>query len=136
MTPFPPDLHLPTLLPMGGYAITVGAVGDRWSQAVQAAVGAHGRSWALAGGEMLADTLDRFCARERMTALHLVVIGSLCHAGRVLSLAEQSLSRFAPAVVLLGGQRQVAQLPMSLLENLLYEQRRLHDDLAVLFPAD
>jgi hypothetical protein len=133
---YPPEQDLPTLLPLGGIAVRLGAVGSEWEKALDAAVGPNGRVIALAGGETPADCLDVLAEKERLMDLHLVIVGPLLSSVRVLRHGSRALSAYGPAVALLGGPEQRDAIPASLLQELHYQQRALPDGLTVLVPQE
>lgn len=133
---YPPEQHLPTLLPMGGIAVRVGAVGEEWEAALETAVGPKGHVIAISGGETPADCLDVLVEREKMTDLHLVVIGPLVGSQRMLKHAAHALETYGPAVALLGGPKQRDAISSATLQQLHYQLRTLPDGLTVLIPDD
>lgn len=133
---YPPEQDLPTLLPLGGVVVRLGAVGSEWDEALAKAVGPKGRVIALSGGETPADCLNALVERADLPALHLVIVGPLLNAVRVLRLASRALAAFGPAVALLGGPQQRDSISDAMLAELHYEKRSLPDGLAVLIPKD
>jgi hypothetical protein len=133
---YPPEQDLPTLLPLGGIAVRLGAVGSEWEAALEKAVGPRGKVIALSGGETPADCLDVLAEKERLMDLHLVIVGPLLNSMRVLRHGARALSIYGPAIALLGGPQQRDAIPLSLLQDLHYELRALPDGLTVLLPRD
>ncbi|SIS46206.1 hypothetical protein [Insolitispirillum peregrinum] len=133
---YPPEQDLPTLLPLGGVAVRVGALGSEWKTALAKAVGPKGQVLVLSGGETPADCLDLLVERSDIQAIHLVVVGPLLSSLRVLRLARRAMATFGPVIALLGGPQQRDAISETMLAELHYEMRSLPDGLTVLLPKD
>lgn len=130
--PSPTARDLSALLPLGGVVMTVGALSDDWAAALEGNATPHGRLIAVDSAEAETKGLDDVAEREKLLDLHLLVIGPMADAGRVIAHAGRVIGIFEPAIALIGAPT----LHDSLLEDIGYGRHPLPSGLMTLLPAD